>query len=113
MRTVLALLDGWDRGRIHFKDGELEVDACVIEDGCISAPVRRQSVSSPSVGLFRAVRLGDVAGEPVGAGAIIGHVVAPGRSTPVTIDVAGRLAEVLVEDGEFVEYGQPVAVIVQ
>jgi len=111
--TVLALLDGWGRGRVHFKDGEFEVDACVIETEGISAPERRLNVSSPSVGLFRAARLGSVAGGPVGEGMIIGHVVTPGRSTPVTTDAAGRLVEVLVEDGAFVEYGQPVAVIAQ
>ena len=45
---------------------------------------------------------------------IIGHIVAPGRSTPVTAGVIGRQSvELLVEDGEFVEDGQPVAVIAQ
>ena len=113
VRTVLALLDGWGLGRVRFTDGELEVDACVIETEGIPAPARRLTVSSPSIGLFCAARPGSVAGGPVEAGTIIGHVAAPGRSTPVTIDAAGRLVEVLVREGEFVEYGQPLAVIAQ
>lgn len=113
VRTVLALLDGWGLGRVRFKDRELEVDACVIETEGIPAAARRLTVSSPSIGLFRAARPGSVAGGPVEAGTIIGHVAAPGRSTAVTIDAAGRLVEVLVREGEFVEYGQPLAVIAQ
>lgn len=109
--TVLALLDGWGRGRVHFRDGDLEVDAFVVESAGTPAPARTLSISSPSVGLFHAARAGRVAGEPIEAGTIVGHVVALDRSTPVTSDAAGRLVEVLVGDGEFVEYGQPVAVI--
>ena len=109
--TVLALLDGWPRGRIHFRDGELEVDAFVVESAGTPAPARMLSISSPCVGLFHAARAGRVAGEPIEEGTIVGHVVALGRSTPVTSDAAGRLVEVLVGDGEFVEYGQPLAVI--
>ena len=113
VRTVLALLDGWGLGRVHFKDGDLEVDACVIESEAIPATARRLTVSSPSIGLFSAARPGSVAGGPVEAGTILGHVAAPGRTTPVTIDAAGRLVEVLVGEGDFVEYGQPLAVIAQ
>lgn len=113
VRAILALLDGWGRGRIHFSDGELEVDAYVTESDAVSASVRRLNVPSPSIGLFRAARLASMAGGPSGEGAIIGHVDAPGRSTPVTIGATRRLVELLVEDGEFVEYGQPLAVIAQ
>lgn len=109
--TVLALLDGWGRGRIHFRNGEFEVDAFVAETSGTPASARTLNISSPSVGLFRAALVGTVAGETIGEGTIIGHVVALGRSTPVTSEAAGRLVEVLVGDGEFVEYGQPVAVI--
>ena len=113
VRAVLALLDGWGRGRIHFSDGELEVDAYMIESDAMSASVRRLNVPSPSIGLFRAARLASMAAEPPGEAAIIGHVDAPGLSTPVTIGAGCRLVELLVEDGEFVEYGQPLAVVAQ
>lgn len=113
VRTVLALVDSWGLGRVHFKDGGFEVDACVIEPQGISPSVRRLNVTSPSIGLFRTARPGSATGEQAGEGMVIGHIVALGRSTPVTTGAAGQLVEVLVEDGEFVEYGQPVAVIVQ
>ena len=54
--TVLALLDGWGRGRIHFRNGEFEVDAFVAEASGTPAPARTLSISSPSVGLFHAAR---------------------------------------------------------
>ena len=113
VRAVLALLDGWGHGRIHFSDGELEVDAYMIESHATSASVHRLNVPSPSIGLFRAARLVSMAGEPSGEVAIIGHVDAPGLSTPVRIGATCRLVELLVEDGEFVEYGQSLAVIAQ
>ena len=113
VKTILALLDGWGRGRIRFRDGAFAVDACVVEPGGIAPSARRLDVPSPSVGVFRAARPGVRAGEPVGEGMVIGHIVTPGRSTPVTVGIAGRLLEILPEDGEFVEYGQSVAVIAQ
>ena len=113
VRTVLALLDGWGRGRIHFSDGELEVGAYVTGSDAGSASVRRLSVPSPSIGLFRTARLASMAGEPPGEGTIIGHVDAAGCSTPVTIGATCRVVDLLVVDGEFVEYGQPLAVIAQ
>ena len=113
VKTILALLDSWDRGRIRFRDGGFEVDAYVVEPRGIAPSVRRLDVPSPGVGVFRAARPGVRAGEPVGEGMVIGHIVAPGRSTPVTVGIAGRLLEILPEDGDFVEYGQSVAIIAQ
>ena len=111
VRTILALLDGWGRGRVHFRDRGFEVDACVVEPRGIAASVRRLDVPSPGVGVFRVAVPGVRVGESVGEGMVIGHIVTPGRSTPVTVGVAGRLLEVLSDDGGFVEYGQSVAVV--
>jgi len=112
VRTVLALLDGWGRGRVHYSDGALEVDAWVVEAEDAPAPARRRNLSSPSVGVFRTAGPA-AAGGTVEKGATLGHVVTPGASTPVTAGATGQLVEVLVADGDFVEYGQPLAVIAQ
>ena len=111
VNTVLALLDSWDRGCIHFSDGDFEVDACVVEPRGTAPSVRRLHVPSPGVGVFRAAVPGGRAGGPVGEGMVIGHIVTPGGSTPVTVGVGGRVLEILPQDGDFVEYGQSVAVI--
>ena len=111
VNTVLALLDSWDRGRIHFRDGDFEVDAYVVEPTGVAPSVRRLDVPSPGVGVFRTAGPEVRAGEPVREDIVIGHIVTPGGSTPVTAGVAGRLLEILSEDGDFVEYGQSVAVI--
>ena len=111
VKAVLALIDGWDRGRIHFRNGGLEVDACVVEPRDAAPSVRLHDVPSPGVGVFRAAVPGVRAGEPVGEGMVIGHIVTPGGSTPVTVGAAGLLLEVIPEDGDFVEYGQSVAAI--
>ena len=111
VKTILALLDGWGRGRVHFRDGDFEVDACVVEPTGVAPLVRRLDVPSPGVGVFRTAGQEIRAGEPVREGIVIGHIVTPDDSTPVTAGVAGRLLEFLSEDGDFVEYGQSVAVI--
>ena len=111
VKTILALLDGWGRGRVHFRDGDFEVDACVVEPSGAAPSVRRLDVPSPGVGVFRAAVAEVRVGETVGEGMVIGHIVTPDDSTPVTAGVAGRLLEFLSEDGDFVEYGQSVAVI--
>ena len=111
VNTILALLDSWDRGRIHFRDGDFEVDACVVEPRGTAPSMRRFDVPSPGVGVFRAAVPGGRAAVPVGEGMVIGHIITPGGSTPVTVGVGGRALEILLRDGDFVEYGQSVAVI--
>ena len=113
VKTILALLDGWGRGRVRFRDGDFEVDACVVEPTGVAPLVRRLDVPSPGVGVFRAAVAEVRVGEPVGEGMVIGHIVTPGGSTPVTIGDGGRVLEICPEDGEFVEYGQSIAVMAQ
>ena len=113
VKTILALLDGWGRGRVHFRDGDFEVDACVVEPTGVAPLVRRLDVPSPGVGVFRAAVAEVRVGEPVGEGMVIGHIVTPGGSTAVTIGDGGRVLEICPEDGEFVEYGQSIAVMAQ
>jgi len=96
VRTILALLDGWAVGRIHFRHGSLVVDAITArKEPAISV------ISSPAVGIFtHAVADHD-----------LGTVDAPLRSTPVAMPSNARLVSVLAPNGQFVEYGQPLAVV--
>lgn len=104
VRTILALLDGWRSGSIHFEAGALSIDA-VLGDADLTV---EHVVASPAVGTFIAdSNLSDV----LSAGSRIGRIDAPRRSTPVTIPEGGRVASLLVAPAEFVEYGQPLALL--
>lgn len=96
VRTILALLDCWGTGRIHFRSGDLAVDAITARDEAATTVV-----PSPAVGVFTCN----------GAAEQIGTVDAPLRSTPVPVPANARVLSVLVPSGQFVEYGQPLAVV--
>lgn len=119
VRMVLALLDNWARGAIHFSDGELVIDAVVggAHPLRASAPADfgAHVVRAPSVGEFHqessGLRKSGRRGIRVGAGTLIGVIRALGRSTPVTAGTSGHFVEFLADNGQFVEYGQPLAKI--
>jgi multidrug efflux pump subunit AcrA (membrane-fusion protein) len=96
VRTILALLDGWGTGRIHFRSGDLIVDAITAREDAATAVI-----PSPAVGVF--TQKHDREG--------VGTVDAPLKSTPVGVPANTRVLSLLVEDGQFVQYGQPLAVV--
>jgi acetyl-CoA carboxylase biotin carboxyl carrier protein len=66
------------------------------------------AVSSPLVGIFHpAVKPGDA----VSHGQVIGAIEALGMPTSVDAPQAGTIAELLVQDGAPVEYGQPLLLL--
>jgi multidrug efflux pump subunit AcrA (membrane-fusion protein) len=95
VRKILALLDAWPNGSIHFEDGGLVVDAIVKRTDAQVA----LEITSPAVGIFRAERAG------------IGHIEAPRKTTPVVAPDGARIVVRLVQDGAFVEYGQPLVLV--
>lgn len=96
VRTILALLDGWGTGRIHFRRGDLVVDAIAARSDAVSTVI-----SSPAVGVFTHGSAEDR----------IGSIDAPLKSTPVVVPADARVLSLLVPNGQFVEYGQPLAVV--
>ena len=96
VRTILALLDSWGTGRIHFRSGDLVVDAITSRDDAATTVI-----PSPAVGLFT----------HNGAADQIGTIDAPLKSTPVLVPANVRVLSVLVSSGQFVEYGQPLVVV--
>ncbi len=65
------------------------------------------SVTSPLVGTFRTAKLPVELGALVKAGQVIGIIEAMKLPNDVTATCAGKVVEVFVEAGQFVEYGQP------
>jgi acetyl-CoA carboxylase biotin carboxyl carrier protein len=77
-----------------------------------SARPETYAVTSPIVGIFR--RAGDAQVEPgaaLEAGQVVGAVEAMRVQSRVQTERAGVVQEVLVRDGQPVEYGQPLVVL--
>ena len=73
-------------------------------------------MTAPCVGIFRAGSRADTApqtevGAIVQAGQMLGYVEAMGVMNDVEASCAGRVGEIAVEDGQPVEYGQPLFVL--
>ncbi len=73
------------------------------------AEVPGQAVTAPRVGLFTA-RV--AAGDSVAEGAVVGMVKSLQAERPVLAPCAGRIGAVLVGEGVFVGYGEPLLTIV-
>ena len=79
-------------------------------------PAEGWTMIAPCVGIFRAGSRPDTApqtevGATVQAGEVLGYVEAMGVMNDVAASCAGRVSEIAVEDGQPVEYGQPLFVL--
>lgn len=79
-------------------------------------PSRYQCVSAPAIGIFQSSTPGRAQkveeGSAVASGETIGFIeTIPGKTTPVTAPVSGRVARLLVEASGPVSYGQPILFI--
>ena len=79
-------------------------------------PVEDWTMIAPCVGIFRAGSPPDTAPQTevdatVQAGQVLGYVEAMGVMNDVAASCAGRVSEIAAEDGQPVEYGQPLFVL--
>ena len=79
-------------------------------------PAESWTMTAPCVGVFRAGNRADAAprtevGATVEAGEVLGYVEAMGVLNDVEASCAGLVGEIAVEDGQPVEYGQPLFVL--
>lgn len=68
-------------------------------------------VTSPAVGYFRVPDGSIEVGARIERGVKIGEVIAVGMANDVTAEVDGEITEVLVADGDAVEFGQPLITV--
>jgi acetyl-CoA carboxylase biotin carboxyl carrier protein len=68
-------------------------------------------IKAGSVGIFRTVGAILTLDTQLTAGETVGNIVALGISNDVTTPVNGVIREILVEDGQAVEFGQVIAVV--
>ena len=71
----------------------------------------RQAIKAPFVGYFRAANPPIKAGQELKKGQVIGSIEALGIPNDVESSAGGVVDEVLVKDGEAVEFGQPIALL--
>ncbi len=101
---------GHDLSRTHAQDGTEETDAH--EPGADGHHPEWRLLVAPLAGTFRAGSAGAPAmtpGSAVAAGAELGLIESRGDHRPVTPPYPGALIEWLVEDGDPVSAGQPIA----
>src|SRR5438128_267563 len=87
---------------LTLENGAAEAQAATDETVMITAPL---------VGIFRRGERRLAPGDWVEAGAPIGAIESVKIANPVVTEVSGDVVEVLVEDGQPVEYSQPLLVV--
>ena len=90
------------------QEGDLLESDFVLDMASGDAPEEENvvSVKSPLVGTFRHAKSPVVLGARVQAGQVLGIIEAMKLPNEVVAAGAGKVVEVLVEEGQFVEYGQ-------
>jgi acetyl-CoA carboxylase biotin carboxyl carrier protein len=76
------------------------------------AEPERLVIRAGQVGLFRAPKRPLLPGDEVERGATVGQIDSMRILNPVVAEAGGRMEKVLVEDGEPVEYGQELFVLI-
>jgi biotin carboxyl carrier protein len=104
--------DGWHLSlqREPAPHGEIHVPSApdagtAIETGPPAASEGRVSITAPLVGIFRQGGVQLQAGDRVEAGEPVGSIESMKILSPVLASEGGEIEEVLVEDGQPVEYG--------
>jgi acetyl-CoA carboxylase biotin carboxyl carrier protein len=69
------------------------------------------NILSPAVGVFRAAKVPIKIGDEVGKKALLGAVETLNIPTELYAEQSARVTEVLVADGQGVEWGQPLLVL--
>ena len=69
-------------------------------------------IKSNFVGYFKALEQAPIAGQSIHEGDSIGMITVLGISNEIESPANGKIREILVHDGQVVEYGQPIASIV-
>ena len=122
LRTLLRLLDGSDVEELELELGDTKLAfqrdlADAARPAAAGAAVSEEqaagtTVVAERVGFFHLPEGNQPqAGDHVRAGQVVGVIDSLNVPTPVPAPHAGRIDRVLVEDGQPVEYGQPLFVI--
>lgn len=81
------------------------------EPSAESAPPRPRVITAPRVGIFRAGKAPLTKGAQVTADTVVGSIDSMRILNPITADADGWVEEVLIEDGDPVEFGQSLFIL--
>jgi biotin carboxyl carrier protein len=81
------------------------------ETSAEAAPPRPLVIQAPRVGVFRAGASPLASGAHVSPGTVVGNIDSMRILNPVMAETAGWIDEVLIEDGDPVEFGQSLFVL--
>ncbi len=76
-----------------------------------AAPPRPVVITAPRVGIFRAGKQPLAKGAQVTSGDVVGSIDSMRILNPISAEAGGWVEEVLIEDGDPVEYGQSLFVL--
>lgn len=111
--TILRLAEVLDRSKLNFLAFEVDGFSISITRDAPGDVVKAQApaeaatatVNAPAVGIYRQAVDASV-GMPVETGATLGQIETLDQISTVVAAAAGTIAELCVQDGAFVEYGQ-------
>ena len=103
IQKLLKLIQKTDIEEICVSENDAEL---VIPDVFIP-PKTYTPVKSKNIGVFQLAAKIEV-GSSIKAGQVVGQVLAMGVKNDVTAEDAGKVAEILTEDGAVVDYGHAV-----
>jgi acetyl-CoA carboxylase biotin carboxyl carrier protein len=84
-----------------------EAEASAVADQIQAAALAQISVASPAVGVFRAAKIPLKIGDEVGKKALLGSVETLNIPNELYASQSARVIEILVAEGQGVEWGQP------
>jgi biotin carboxyl carrier protein len=116
-RELVVEADGWQvtlrRGAASNPDGASAALSPLVseleEEAAPAAPT--VTITAPLVGLFRQGMARLAPGDLVRAGDPVGGIESMKILNPLFAEAGGEVLEVLVEDGQPIEYGQPLVVL--
>lgn len=111
IETITRLLDMAERSSFGLFEATVGGLTVRIERAQGEAAVESVPVRAPAVGIYRAGKAALSAGASVDAGAVVGHIETLDQRTDVAVSTGGIIADLSVQDGQFVEYGQSLLVI--
>lgn len=115
LKPILDWARSTDLEEVALRTGEeaieFQLEGAVSAPASIFPPCSLSPVTAREVGIFRADGQGEASraeeGDSVAAGKILGHIETGRKRHPVVSEAAGKIVAVKIEDGQPVEYGQP------
>lgn len=113
VEAIGRLLDLAEQSNFSLFEAEVGGLSVRVERMPATGSATRHDIRAPAVGIYRSAK--DAAplapGSVLPATVVVGHIETLDQRTEVIVALDGKVVELLVQDGQFVEYGQGILVI--